>query len=115
MALDPHEILQAGTTLDDVAPAPLAGTRLQRLQVGLLGLGAILLLVGLANIIISSARQSEAVAEPDLPPATAEDLPDPGARDPLADAGVAPDLLTEEEQAANSADGNNDTQLVPID
>ena len=35
---------------------------------------AILLLVGLANIIISSARQSEAVAEPDLPPATAEDL-----------------------------------------
>jgi hypothetical protein len=117
MALDPHEILQAGTSLD-LAPPPLAGTRqqrLQRLQVGLLGLGAILLLVGLANIIISSARQSEAVAEPDLPPATAQDLPDPGARDPLADAGVAPDLLTEEEQAANSAGGNNDTQLVPID
>ncbi|MEO5706064.1 MAG: hypothetical protein ABIT10_04690 [Alteraurantiacibacter sp.] len=117
MALDPHEILQGGSTLDGVAPAPLGGTRqqrLQRLQVGLLGLGGILLLVGLANIIISSARESEVAAVTDLPPATAEDLPDSTTRDPLADAGVAPDLLTEEEQAANSAKDNG-TQLVPID
>lgn len=98
MPLDPHEILQAGNSPEDLAPAPLAGTRqqrLQRLQVGLLGLGGILLLVGLANIIISGARESEQVAEPDLPPATAQDLPDPGPRDPLADAGVAPDLPAE--------------------
>lgn len=118
MALDPHEILQGGATLGEVPAAPLGGTRqqrLQRLQVGLLGLGAILLLVGLANIIISSARESEVVAASDLPSVTAEDLPDSTARDPLADAGVAPDLLTEEEQTASSADGNDGTQLVPID
>jgi hypothetical protein len=118
MALDPHEILQGGSSLHEVAPLPLGGTRqqrLQRLQVGLLGLGAVLLLVGLANIIISSARESEVAAVTDLPPATAEDLPQPKARDPLADAGVAPDLLTEEEQRPDSAAGNDGTQLVPID
>lgn len=116
MALDPHEILQGGSSLHEVAPLPLGGTRqqrLQRLQVGLLGLGAILLLVGLANIIISSAREGEVAAASDLPPATAEDLPE--ARDPLADAGVAPDLLTEDEQRANSANDTDGTQLVPLD
>lgn len=102
MALDPHKILQAGSSLDGAAPMPLAGTRqqrLQRLQIGLLGLGGILLLVGLANIIISGARESEQEAVAELPPATTEDLPDPGPRDPLADAGVAPDLPAEGEVA----------------
>lgn len=113
MALDPHEILQAGTSPDDMAPAPLAGTRqqrLHRLQVGLLGLGGILLLVGLANIIISGARESEQEAVADLPPATAEDLPDPGPRDPLADAGVAPDLPAEgaADSAATTGTGTGD-------
>lgn len=108
MALDPHEILQAGTNPDGMPPAPLAGTReqrLQRLQVGLLGLGGILLLVGLANIIISGARQSEQEAASDLPPVTADDLPDPGPRDPLADAGVAPDLPAEGEVDSAGPDG----------
>jgi hypothetical protein len=116
MALDPHEILQGGSSLDDMAPAPLAGTRqqrLHRLQVGLLGLGSILLMVGLANIIISSARQNEVVAASALPPATAEDLPDPARGDPLADAGVAPDLPADGEQAASSANSSNGARLVP--
>lgn len=119
MALDPHEILQAGGNPDGAAPAPLAGTRqqrLQRLQVGLLGLGGILLLVGLANIIISGARQSEQEAVAELPPATTEDLPQPGPRDPLADAGVAPDLPAEgttDSSAAAGAEGANGTGLAP--
>ena len=120
MALDPHQILQAGGNPDGVAPAPLAGTRqqrLQRLQVGLLGLGGILLLVGLANIIISGARESEQEAASELPAPTTEDLPDPGPRDPLADAGVAPDLPAEGE-AADSAEtqgagAGNGAQVSP--
>ncbi|WP_126172041.1 hypothetical protein [Altericroceibacterium xinjiangense] len=75
--------------------SPLSGTRaqaIQRLQVGLLGLGAMILLVGLANVIMNRAQQSEAeaVAEP-LPAdmaAKAEDT----ASDPLADAGVVPEV-----------------------
>lgn len=119
MALDPHEILQAGTGPDGMPPAQLAGTqqqRLHRLQVGLLGLGGILLLVGLANIIISGARESEQQAATELPPATTEDLPDPGPRDPLADAGVAPDLPAEGEADSAGALGagtGDGTQAAP--
>lgn len=118
MALDPHEILQAGGNPDGVAPAPLAGTRqqrLQRLQVGLLGLGGILLLVGLANIIISGARQSEQEAVAELPAPSANDLPGPGPRDPLADAGVAPDLPAEGavDSAAGAAEAGNGNALAP--
>ena len=115
MALDPHEILQAGGNPDGAAAAPLAGTRqqrLQRLQIGLLGLGGILLLVGLANIIISGARESEQEAVAEMPVPTTEDLPEPGRRDPLADAGVAPDLPAEgavadsaQAQGAGTGDG----------
>ena len=51
MALDPHEILQGSSSFEDIAaPPPLAGTRrkrLQRLQIGLIGLGAVFLLLSL--------------------------------------------------------------------
>ncbi|MXO72787.1 hypothetical protein [Alteraurantiacibacter buctensis] len=118
MALDPHQILQAGGNPDNVPPAPLAGThqqRLQRLQIGLLGLGGILLLVGLANIIIAGARQSEQEAVAELPAPSAEDLPEPGRRDPLADAGVAPGLPADDaaDSAAGAAEAGNDLELAP--
>ena len=100
MALDPHEILQGGATLDEVS-APLAGTRrqrMQRLQVGLAGLGAIILLVGLANIIVSSVQENQAALPEQLPPATTGDVPAP--RDPLANAGVVPELSEEADSVA---------------
>lgn len=58
-----------------------------RLQIGLFGLAAMLLLVGLANIIMDRARQSEADAGPAA--AVAAPSAEAGA-DPLADIGVAP-------------------------
>jgi hypothetical protein len=86
-------------------PAPLAGTRaqaIQRLQVGLFGLGAMILLVGLANIIMTNARRHDAEvvaqAAPAAPGATAP------ASDPLADAGVVPDMPAARPRANTTTD-----------
>ncbi|MFM6951017.1 MAG: hypothetical protein ACKOW1_08355 [Novosphingobium sp.] len=62
----------------------LRAQAVQRLQAGLFGLAAIVLLVGLANIINDRARSSEAVV-PTAAPAKADDR-----ADPLADIGVVP-------------------------
>jgi hypothetical protein len=74
--------------------APLSGTRsqtVQRLQVGLAGLSGMVLLVALASIIMERAQEAEASAVPEAAATmTAQD--GPKARDPLADAGVVPDL-----------------------
>jgi hypothetical protein len=75
--------------------APLAGTRtqaMQRLQIGLLGLSAMIVLVGLANIILDRAQQSEDGSVPEAAPTAAPTEPEAAARDPLADVGVVPDL-----------------------
>lgn len=84
---------------DAVATAPLGGTRaqaMQRLQVGLSGLGAMILLVGLANIIQDRARVADSLSVPEAAPTT-EPTAAPPLSDPLADAGVVPDLPAEPE------------------
>lgn len=64
----------------------LRAQAVHRLQVGLFGLATMLLLVGLANIIMERARQSDADSGI---PVRAEASPST-ARDPLADIGVVP-------------------------
>jgi len=86
MASDPQE--------NELVPAPLAGTRaqaLQRLQFGLGGLGAMVLLVGVANVIVERVKQTDESTVPEAA-ATATPAPTPVANDPLADAGVAPQV-----------------------
>jgi len=61
-----------------------------RLQIGMSGLAAMLLLVGLANIIMDRARQNEAEQGLAASPAAAAAAKSNGATDPLADIGVAP-------------------------
>ena len=76
-------------------PAPLGGTRsqaMQRLQVGGFGLAAMLLLVGLANIIMHNARQNQAQALPQASPSASLQSRAGAVSDPLADAGVVPDM-----------------------
>lgn len=63
---------------------------IQRLQVGLSGLAAILLLVSLASVIINRANQSQQTAVPDTT-ASADDAATPN-KDPLVDAGVVPQM-----------------------
>jgi hypothetical protein len=58
-----------------------------RLQIGLFGLAAMLLLVALANIIMDRARLVE---EQEDPPFVAAAPPTKAARDPLADIGAMP-------------------------
>ena len=79
--------------------APLGGNRAeaaQRLQIGLFGLFSMILVVGVANIVYNRAQLSEASAVPDAAPTT-EPTEAPAQRDPLADAGVVPDIPTEPE------------------
>ncbi|MFC0588409.1 hypothetical protein ACFFF7_03190 [Novosphingobium aquiterrae] len=72
----------------------------QRLQAGLFGLSAIVLIVGLANIIKDRARLNEdglrpvAVASPEA--ATK-------ANDPLADIGVVPSAMSNDAASATTA------------
>lgn len=65
---------------------------MQRLQIGLFGLGAMLLIVALANIIMERAKESEAATV--SPEAPMINIPPPATpiNDPLVDAGVVPDL-----------------------
>lgn len=96
MAFDPRTFLRRPARAASAVPrTPLPGERGetgQRLQVGLFGLGAMILIVGLASIIQTSAEESRAGAVPEAAPTVvASETPAP-ARDPLADAGVVPDL-----------------------
>lgn len=76
-------------------PSPLSGKRaeiIQRLQVGLFGLAAMVLIVALANIILERAQQTEATAVPEAAATTAPTPVTSPQSDPLVDAGVVPDL-----------------------
>lgn len=66
----------------------------QRLQVGLFGIGAMVLLVGLASIIGGQADLAEELAVPEAAPTT-EPTATPAQANPLADAGVVPDIAAE--------------------
>ncbi|MEM9084422.1 MAG: hypothetical protein AAGB23_00700 [Pseudomonadota bacterium] len=90
---------EAGASVVDTAPrdAPLGGTRaeaLQRLQVGVTGLAAMVVVIGVASIIGGQADIAEEAAVPDAAPTT-EPTAAPPQRDPLADAGVVPDIPAE--------------------
>jgi hypothetical protein len=103
MASDPIDIAPTPQASREVPRAPLAGTRsqaVQRLQVGLFGLGSMVLLVGLANIIMTNARQNEAQVVAEAAPNQALPETKPALRDPLADAGVVPDLPSRQAEGA---------------
>jgi hypothetical protein len=109
MATDQAEPSHPMRRTDDV---PLSGTRsqaMQRLQIGLLGLAAMILLVGLATIIRDRAQQSEDLAVPEAAPTTAVPITVPKVGgDPLADVGVVPDQPSSPTPAPASAGGTGD-------
>ncbi len=113
MATDPAETSHPMRRTTD---APLGGTRsqaMQRLQIGLLGLAAMILLVGLATIIRDRAQQSEDLAVPEAAPTTAVPAAAHKAgSDPLADVGVVPDLPSSPTPAPAPVTGDEPT-LVP--
>lgn len=83
----------------DVSAVPLGGTRseaIQRLQIGVGGLLSMVLLVGVANIVIDQARETQATTVPQAAATVEAEAPQ---KDPLADAGIVPDLPAEAEEA----------------
>ena len=98
MALNSINRLVRGAPADETGgddrelAAPLGGTRaeaMQRLQIGVGGLMAMVLLVGVANIVIDRARETDATT---VPQAAATVQAEPPQKDPLANAGIVPDL-----------------------
>ncbi len=75
-------------------PAIARQEAIQRLQIGVTGIAAMVLLVGLASIIGSQADVAEEAAVPEAAPTT-EPNPAPSQANPLADAGVVPDIAAE--------------------
>ena len=105
MALDHVDLQQSTPPEHERIGAPLAGTRsqsIQRLQVGLFGLAAMVLLVVLANIIMTNAEQNQATVVPEAAPTVAAHKDDGSVRDPLADAGVVPDMPAAEPGKGNA-------------
>lgn len=108
----------AGSAQD--APALPAGIQrarrneaVQRLQIGFFGLGAMLLIVALANIIMERAKESEA-ATVQSAAAPLINIPPPATplNDPLVDAGVVPDMPVQA-PPANPAPSRNAAPPVP--
>ena len=105
MATDPAQLQQQPA--ETLPVAPLAGTRsqsMQRLQIGLFGLAAMILLVSLANIILDSAESNEARVVPEAAPTVNAGNGAAQVSDPLADAGVVPDMPSASQTAPEPAD-----------
>lgn len=82
----------------DVIEVSAGGSRSQsihRLQIGLSGLATMALLIGLAQVVFDRAQQSEAGTVPSAAATTAPTEAVPVQNDPLAEAGVVPDLPSE--------------------
>ncbi len=67
------------------------GETVHRLQVGLIGLAAMLLMVGVANMIMDRAREADSTVVPEAA-ATIAASPDAESNKALENAGVVPDL-----------------------
>jgi hypothetical protein len=93
MATDPAIAQTDDEDAPLVASGRLRAEAIRRLQIGLAGLFTMILLVSLANIIRDRAQESEDSTVPNAV-ASAETSTTP-AKDPLADAGVVPELPTE--------------------
>jgi hypothetical protein len=98
---------------DDLPLTTFCGTRaeaIHRLRVGRFGLGAIVLMIGLANVVMERARQSDATSVPEASATVAADNVPAQNKDPLADAGVVPDLpqSTPSDAPTVNPEGDND-------
>ncbi len=72
------------------APYPIKSYTVHRLQVGLSGLVGVVVMIALADTILSRADQSEASAVPEAAATVQVDASPVPQNDPLAEAGVVP-------------------------
>lgn len=91
------------------------GTRaesVRRLQVGVAGLFAMVLVMGVASAISNRAKVAEEAAVPDAAPTT-EPTQAPAQVDPLVDAGVVPAVPAEDAAQAGEGAENAERTIVP--
>ena len=104
---------EAGARAIPPQPDHRRAEALHRLQIGLAGIGAMVLLIGLASVIMERARLSEVGTSPDATSTVAAGSGEPK-NDPLAEAGVVPDMPAqgekkeEQEPAIVPEQGNGD-------
>lgn len=79
----------------------LRAQAVQRLQAGLFGLAAVVLMVGLASIINERAREAEAAIAPQASPSASPSAN--SGSDPLAEVGVVPSSVPDQSAAAQPA------------
>jgi hypothetical protein len=101
MATDPTIVQTEDDDAPLVAPGKLRSEAVRRLQIGLIGLFTMILLVSLANIIRDRANDTEQTTVPNQVASSEAATP---AKDPLADAGVVPELP--DSSGAPAAGGN---------
>jgi hypothetical protein len=95
MATEPVTDNQDEVEAPSAAQKRMRAEAFQRLQVGLAGLAAMLLLVSLANILIDRRNETEQAAVPETAASADEAPAKPANKDPLVDAGVVPQLPAE--------------------
>lgn len=89
----------------DAGAMPLGGTRseaVQRLQIGISGIVVMIMLVTLADTIRDRAEETDASAVPAASATTEPDATPTAQSDPLAEAGVVPDLPADPADAADT-------------
>ncbi|MDD3799126.1 MAG: hypothetical protein PHE36_08115 [Novosphingobium sp.] len=96
--------------------APLGGTRaeaIRRLQIGVAGLAAMPMMIGLANIVMDRAKESDATTVPEAAATAAPKPPPAPVSDPLADAGVVPDVPATPAAKPGAASGQPPAGAAP--
>lgn len=113
MATEPLTDLHDEVEAPSTAQKRMRSEAIQRLQVGLSGLAAMLLLVSLANVLIERRNETEQAAVPDTAAGTPTEAARPN-KDPLVDAGVVPQLPSGPVGAAGAgAAGANPPPTAP--
>ena len=95
MTLEPTQTRPFGAAnqpMEQPAPVSPRAETMKRLQIGLLGLAAVMLMIGLAKVVMDRANETDATAVPEAVEQVAGAAPSKQAKDPLADAGVVPEL-----------------------
>lgn len=104
----------------ETAPAsvPLGGGRgeaMRRLQIGASGVAAVLVLIGLASIVKDRASETDAAAVAGAAPTASPPAPSDAA-DPLAEAGVVPEIPDATAPSSGpSAAGGGASPVPPTD
>ncbi|VVS97557.1 hypothetical protein [Erythrobacter sp. EC-HK427] len=120
MAFDPREYLKRRNAHPEPASVPVGGPlggsrseRMQRLQVGGLGILGMVLLIGLADVIGNRVQETDASVVPEAAPTVEPSGTPTAGADPLVEAGVAPALPATPTPSGSSAPQTQPTGDVP--